>query len=58
MCETPVLECGHFRAFRPGVSIWHTRHVVRHGHLSIKQLKQSLTCHENNKLATKSHNSY
>ena len=37
--KTPILGCGHFRAFRPGFSLWHTCHVVRHGHFTLKQLR-------------------
>ena len=37
--KTPILGCGHFRAFRPGFILWHTCHVVRHGHFSLKQLR-------------------
>ena len=33
-----MLGCGHFRAFRPGFSLWHTCHV-RHGHFTLKQLR-------------------
>ena len=39
MRKTPVLRCGHFRAFRPVFSIWHTCHVVHHGHFTQKQLR-------------------
>ena len=39
MCENTILGCGHFRAFRPGFSLWHTCHVVRHGHFTLKQLR-------------------
>ena len=31
----PALGCGHFWAFCPGFSTWHTRHVVRHGHFTL-----------------------
>ncbi len=31
-----------FQAFRPGVSIWHICHVVRHGHFTLKQLRLSV----------------
>ena len=37
--KTPMLGCGHFRAFRPGFTLWHTCHVVRHGHFTLKQLR-------------------
>ena len=37
--KTPILGCGHFRAFRPGFTLWHTCHVVRHGHFTLKQLR-------------------
>ena len=40
--KTTILRCGHFQAFRPGFSIWHIRHVVRHGHLPLKQLRLSV----------------
>ncbi len=40
--KTTILGCGHFQAFRPGFSIWHIRHVVRHGHLPLKQLRLSV----------------
>ena len=36
--KTPILGCGYFREFRPGFSLWHTCHVVRHGHFTLKQL--------------------
>ena len=39
MRKQPILGCGHFRAFRPGFSFWHTCHVVRHGHFTLKQLR-------------------
>ena len=35
------MGCGHFRAFRPGFSIWHTCHVVCNGHFTLKQLRLS-----------------
>ena len=34
-----MLGCGHFRAFRPGFSLWHTCHVFRHDHFTLKQLR-------------------
>ena len=34
-----MFGCGHFWAFRPGFSLWHTCHVVRHGHFTLKQLR-------------------
>ena len=37
--KTPILGCGHFWAFRPGFSLRHTRHVVRHVHFTLKQLR-------------------
>ena len=37
--KTPILGCGHFLAFRPGFTLWHTCHVVRHGHFTLKQLR-------------------
>ena len=36
--KIPVLGC-HFRLVRPGFSLWHTFHVVRHGHFTLKQLR-------------------
>ena len=39
ICETAVLGCGHFRVLCPVFSTWHTCHVVRHGHFTLKQLK-------------------
>ena len=33
------LYWGHYWAFRPGVSNWHTRHIVRHGNFIVKQLR-------------------
>ena len=40
--KTAILGCGHFQAFRPGFSIWHICHVVRHGHFTLKQLRLSV----------------
>ena len=37
--KTPMLGCGHFWAFRPGFSLWHTCHVARPGHFTLKQLR-------------------
>ena len=39
ICETAVLGFGHFRVLCPVFSTWHTCHVVRHGHFTLKQLK-------------------
>ena len=49
--EKPVLGCGHFRAFRPGFDLWHTRHVIRHGHFALKQLRLPVL----NEMRTNSH---
>ena len=38
MCENTFIGCDHFRAFRPGSRLRRTRHVVRHGHFTLKQL--------------------
>ena len=35
--KTAILGCGHFQAFRLGFSIWHIRHIVRHGHFTLKR---------------------
>ncbi len=40
--KTAIIGCGHFQAFRPGFSIWHICHVVRHGHFTPKQLRLSV----------------
>ena len=39
MCENTYIGVWSFRAFRPGFSLWHTCHVVRHGHFTLKQLR-------------------
>ena len=36
MCENTYIGVW---SFRPGFSLWHTCHVVRHGHFTLKQLR-------------------
>ncbi len=40
--KTAILGCGHFQAFCAGFRICHIRHVVCHGHFTLKQLRLSV----------------